>query len=71
MAANHGPSIGADYRELLDAGRGWRETLRRYGFTRALLPREWPLATMLEGEAGWRRVYEDEVAVLFVREALP
>jgi hypothetical protein len=67
----YGPSIGADYRELLDAGSGWRETLQRYGFARALLPREWPLATMLESEAGWRRVYEDDVAVLFVREALP
>jgi len=67
----YGPAIGADYRELLDAGPSWRETLRRNGFTRALLPREWPLATMLGSESGWRTVYQDDVAVLFVREALP
>jgi len=67
----YGPAIGADYRELLDAGPTWRETLRKYGFERALLPREWPLATMLAGENGWRSVYQDDLAVLFVREALP
>jgi hypothetical protein len=67
----YGPAIGADYRELLDAGQDWRETLRRYGFTRALLPREWPLATILGSESGWRSVYQDEVAVLFVRGPLP
>jgi hypothetical protein len=65
----YGPSLGADYRELLDAGPGWREAMRRHGFTRALLPRDWPLATILEREPGWQRVYEDGVAALFVGEA--
>jgi hypothetical protein len=67
----YGPALGADYRELLDAGPGWRETLARYRFERALLPRDWPLATMLDREPGWRCVYQDQVASLFVREALP
>ena len=40
-------------------------SMRRHGFERALLPRDWPLSTMLDGEPGWRRVYEDELAVLF------
>ena len=65
----YGPVLGADYRELLDAGAGWREAMRRHGFERALLPRDWPLRTMLGSEPGWRCVYEDEVATLFVREA--
>jgi hypothetical protein len=67
----YGPAIGADYRELLDAGESWREILHRYRFTRALLPREWPLATMLASESGWRTVYQDDLAVLFAREPLP
>jgi hypothetical protein len=63
----YGPSLGAEYRELLGAGSRWRDALARYGFERALLPRDWPLSTMLDREPGWRRVYEDPVAVLFVR----
>ena len=44
--------------------------LRRQAFDRALMPRGWPLSTMLDGEPGWRRVYEDGVAVLFARDAV-
>jgi hypothetical protein len=56
---------------LLGARTGWREAMRRHGFDRALLPRDWPLSTMLDGEPGWRRVYEDGAGVLFVREENP
>lgn len=67
----YGPSLGAEYRLLQVAGTGWREALRRHGFERALLPRDWPLSTMLDREPGWRRVYEDAAGVLFVRKASP
>jgi hypothetical protein len=67
----YGPVLGADYRELQCAGSGWHYALDRYGFERALLPREWPLATILDREPGWRRVYQDSVAAVFVREAQP
>jgi hypothetical protein len=67
----YGPALGAEYRELLVAGAGWRGVLERYGFERALLPRDWPLASMLDREPGWRRVYEDAAGVLFAREAIP
>jgi hypothetical protein len=67
----YGPSLGAEYREMLAAGAGWRETMRRHRFERALLPRDWPLSTMLDREPGWRRVYEDETGALFVNEARP
>jgi hypothetical protein len=66
----YGPSLGAEYRELLAAGTGWRDAMRRHGFERALLPKDWPLSTMLDREPGWRRVYEDGAGVLFVREEL-
>lgn len=67
----YGPSLGAEYREMLAAGAGWRDAMRRHGFERALLPRDWPLSTMLDREPGWRRVYQDDAGVLFVREATP
>ena len=62
-----GPEVGGDYRTLLAAGPGWQELLDRYGFETALLPRDWPLRSLLEHQAGWRRIYSDDVAVLFER----
>jgi hypothetical protein len=64
-----GPQLGGDYRKLFAAEQGWRELLDRYGFELALLPRDWPLSTMLEREPGWRRVYGDGVAVLYARNS--
>jgi hypothetical protein len=63
-----GPTLGGDYRTLMSAERGWRELMARYGFELALLPHDWPLSTVLEREAGWRRVYEDRAGVLLARD---
>ena len=64
----YGPALGADYRKLFAAHASWRELLDRYAFDLALLPYDWPLSTMLANEPGWRRVYHDSVAVLYVRQ---
>jgi hypothetical protein len=61
----YGPELGDEYRALLNAAPGWRQALERYRFDGALLPRDWPLIAMLDREAGWRRVYEDDSAVWF------
>jgi hypothetical protein len=61
----YGPELGDEYRTLLNAAPGWQQALRRYGFSAALLPRDWPLIAMLDREPGWRRVYEDSSAVWF------
>ena len=63
-----GPEIGADYRKLLGGDGPWPELLDRYGFQLALLPRDWTLSTSLAREPGWRRVYQDPVAVLYARQ---
>ena len=63
----YGQRIGDDYRTLQSAEGGWQQVLGRYRFDVALLPREWPLSTMLDREPGWQRVYEDRAAVMFVR----
>jgi hypothetical protein len=67
----YGPEIGTDYRKLLAAADGWRGVVDRYRFEMALLPRDWPLSTVLDREPHWRRVYEDGVAVLYTRSAQP
>jgi hypothetical protein len=66
-----GPELGGDYRKLLGADHGWRELLDRYGFDIALLPRDWPLSTVLGREPGWRQIYADKAALIFCRIGLP
>lgn len=63
-----GPQIGADYCKLLAGEKSWRELLDRYQFDLALLPHAWALSTALAREPEWRRVYQDSVAVLYVRD---
>ena len=65
----YGEAIGNDYRVLLQAGRGSREIMTRYGFTAALLPLDWPLGQILERDPDWLVVYRDGQAVLLVRRA--
>jgi hypothetical protein len=64
-----GPAIGSDYRKLLAGESPWRQLLERYGFDLALLPNDWALSTALDREPGWRRVYQDSVAVLYQHRA--
>ena len=66
---NGGPAIGSDYRKLMAGQSPWRQLLDRYGFDLALLPNDWALSTALDREPGWRRVYQDSVAVLYQRQA--
>jgi hypothetical protein len=63
----YGPALGADYRKLMAGERGWRDVAERYRFDLALLPYDWPLSVALEREAGWHRVYQDRVGVLYAR----
>jgi hypothetical protein len=65
----YGPSLGGDYQALLSVTPKWREVLDRYGFTVALLPMDWPLGVVLEGDPAWRVVYSDPVSVLLIRRS--
>lgn len=48
-------------------GRSLPRGIDRYGFEWAILTPNDPLVGRFEGMAGWRRQYNDEVAVVFVR----
>lgn len=63
----YGPALGADYRELMRAGRRASEVLARYGFDVALLPADWPLARVLERDPEWQLADRDADAELLVR----
>ncbi len=63
----YGPAVGADYKSLLQGERRWPELFAHYRFDIALLPVDWPLASILDGAPDWERVYQDSAALLFVR----
>ena len=67
----YGPGLGADYMSLAGAQNRCLELLDQYRFDLALLPRDWPLSTVLDGDAGWKRVYRDPVATLYARQGIP
>jgi hypothetical protein len=63
----YGSAIGRDYLRLAEGRPGWESLFRKYDFAVALVPRDWPLAALLERDRGWTRVREDQLAVLFAR----
>ncbi len=67
----YGPGIGQEYLRTLQGRSGWSDTLEKWEFSYVLAPPEWPLAELLEGRAGWRRLDADSVAVLYERAAQP
>jgi hypothetical protein len=63
----YGPSIGNDYLSLMNGRRGWKDLFRKYEFNAALLPREWPLVSLLEQYPGWKQIREDKLGILYER----
>ncbi len=63
----YGPEVGGDYLRLVEGRPGWQTLLDKYDFSAALVPRQGPLAALLEGDSGWRLVRQDGLASLFVR----
>jgi hypothetical protein len=60
-------SLPADYNEIADVKPGWRSTLDRWDVDVVLWPRERALTQALALDRGWKRVYSDKTAVVFVR----
>ncbi len=62
----YGEKLGREYLQLLQGTYDWQSILRRHRFDVALLPVEWPLASLLKLDPSWRVVKDDSKAVLFV-----
>jgi len=62
----YGESLGKQYLRLLQGEYDWQAIMQRHGFEVALLPVDWPLASMLKLDQSWRVVKDDGRAVLFV-----
>jgi len=59
----YGVPFMKQYLTLTSVQPGWRDVMRSYGFTHALLPRNSALKAALD-DAGWVTLYSDEVATL-------
>lgn len=65
-----GPRLGNEYLRLTQGGWDWRQILDRHGFNAALVPLEWPLASLLKAHPGWRLLSDDGKALVFQKKEL-
>ena len=63
----YGEKIGQDYLHLLQGTYDWKATVDRNGFNVALLPVDWPLASLLKLDPSWRVVEDDTKVILLQR----
>lgn len=63
----YGEKVGQEYLRLLQGGYDWRAILDRNGFNVALLPVDWPLASMLKLDPCWQVVQDDTRVILLQR----
>ncbi|MGH9579353.1 MAG: hypothetical protein ACRD2R_00040 [Terriglobales bacterium] len=63
----HGDALMNEY---FDAARGtprWRQSLEHFQVRSALVEPEAPIAALLDQDPGWKKVYQDQQAAIFVR----
>jgi hypothetical protein len=63
----YGEKLGREYLHLLQGSYDWRAIVDRNGFNVALLPVDWPLASVLKLDPSWHLVQDDSRVVLFER----
>jgi hypothetical protein len=63
----YGEKLGQEYLHLLQGAYDWKAILDRNGFNVALLPVDWPLASILKLDPSWLVVEDDTRAILFQR----
>lgn len=63
----YGRELGDEYLKIVQGKPGWRDSLEKWGFRYALLPHEWPLASLLAESPHWEALTRDETGVLYAR----
>jgi len=67
----YGEIVAKDYLHLLQGNYDWQAIMNRWDFDRALLPPDWPLASILKLDPSWRILQDDGKAILFLRRQIP
>ena len=63
----YGQKLGDDYVQVSHGHHEWRKILDRHQFEAALVPLEWPLASLLKLDPKWRLVDDDGKSLIFER----
>jgi hypothetical protein len=61
----YGPELGRDYVRLLNAQHDWEQLLAKHGFDLVVAPVEWPLASQLKRDRGWKVLEDNGIAIVF------
>jgi len=67
----YAPSLLVEHEDFYRHRTGWRAMLARYPTDLVLVPKGVPIEPAMRTESGWRLVYEDDAATLWVRPDLP
>jgi hypothetical protein len=59
--------LAEDYLVLDAGGEGWERVLDRHGIDVVVWRTRKPLARLLDGGGGWRRLYRDDLASVWIR----
>jgi hypothetical protein len=62
----YGEAFIREYEQVVNLEEGWQDILTKYNVNWALIPEGWDLAKALVN-AGWKKVYHDDTAVILVR----
>jgi len=63
----YGDEVLEEYLQVVRADKGWEEVLEKHKVEIVIVEKELPIARCLELRGGWRKVYEDSLAVVFVK----
>jgi hypothetical protein len=66
----YGEELFKSYLKFIRGERGWEEFVRGRPASYLLLPRDAAVANLLAVTNGWKQIYADDVAVVFVRDGL-
>jgi hypothetical protein len=65
----YGEELSREYLAALNGQAGWRAVLDRYDVEWTLIGAGQPLVQLLALDPAWRRIYTDDVAAVYRREA--
>lgn len=63
----YGESLTRQYEQVLTLSPGWEGVLQEYNVDWAIIPPAQPLASALAEELGWKSIYQDETAEIFIK----
>jgi hypothetical protein len=63
----YGDRLVEEWLEIHDGNTNWRQSLQDHGIRTVLVKPDAALASLLRQDNGWRKVFEDRQAVIFVR----